>query len=51
MVSKEKVQARLEDLKKQRETLLANINAIAGAIQICEQLLADEDTDAEASTV
>ena len=44
----DKINAKLVELQKQRETLLANLNAVAGAIQVCEALLkeeADGETD------
>lgn len=42
------LEEKLSDLKKQREQLIANVNAIAGAIQLCEQLIAEEKEDAKA---
>ena len=39
MLTKEQLEAKLAELNKQRETLIANVNALAGAIQLCEQFL------------
>ena len=35
------VEAKLEALRQDRERLLADLNAVIGAIQLCEQLLAE----------
>lgn len=37
-----KIEKRLAELKQQRESLVANLNALAGAIQVLEQLLEPE---------
>ena len=37
------VEAKLEALRQDRERLLADLNAVIGAIQLCEQLLAPEN--------
>ena len=44
MITKEKLQERLDTYKSQREQLTANANALAGAIQILEQVLIEFDT-------
>ena len=36
------IEAKLEALRQDRERLLADLNAVIGAIQLCEQLLAPE---------
>jgi uncharacterized protein YoxC len=41
MITVPMLELRLDGLKKQREQLLANINAVAGAIQMCEELIAE----------
>ena len=33
------IEAKLEALRRDRERLLADLNAVIGAIQLCEQLL------------
>lgn len=33
--------AKLEDLAKQKEQLIANLNAVSGAEQVCRELLND----------
>jgi len=38
-MTKELVEARLEELKKQRQQLMDNANAFTGAIQDCEHWL------------
>lgn len=43
--TKEQLVERLADLKKQREQLVANANACAGAVQAVEAILADHFTD------
>ena len=35
------IEAKLEALRRDRERLLADLNAVIGAIQLCEQLLAE----------
>ena len=35
------VEAKLEALRQDRERLLADLNAVIGAIQLCEQLLTE----------
>ena len=52
MIKKEDVQKRLDSLKEQREKVVAQANAIAGAIQTLESLLTDvdkEDTNEQSS--
>lgn len=39
MISIEKLQAKRTELRQQREQLIANANAVSGAIQLCEDLL------------
>ena len=41
MVTLETLQKRLDDLKKSREQALANLNALAGAMQTVEELIAE----------
>jgi hypothetical protein len=38
-ITKEYVQTQIENLKKQNEQHVANVNAVSGAIQVYEQLL------------
>lgn len=40
---KEQIEKKLADLQKQREQLVANLNAISGAIQILTELLETPD--------
>lgn len=39
---KEKLQAKLDSLVKEREGVLANLNAYNGAVEVLKQLIADE---------
>jgi prefoldin subunit 5 len=39
MITAEKIQARLDDLKAQADQLRGNLNAVGGAIQDCEYWL------------
>jgi prefoldin subunit 5 len=39
MITTEKIQARLDDLKAQADQLRGNLNAVGGAIQDCEYWL------------
>ena len=50
MVSKESLQTKLETFKSQLTQLQANSNALHGAIQVLEQLIAEEDIPAEVVT-
>ena len=43
MASKESLEQKLEALKRQLTQLQANSNAVQGAIQVLEQLIAEED--------
>jgi ABC-type transporter Mla subunit MlaD len=47
MVTNAVLQERLETLKQQREQVVANANAITGAIQVLESLLAEDQTPAQ----
>lgn len=47
-VTKELLDARIADLKKQLEQLQANAHAIGGALQVCESLLIEATLVAEA---
>ena len=42
-MTKEKLKEKIEGLKKEFAQLQANANAISGAIQFAEQLLAEEE--------
>ena len=44
MIKREAIEARLAELEKSREQMLAALNAHAGAIEVCKQLLNDADT-------
>ncbi len=46
-MNKEDLQKDLENFKKQREEMVANINAISGVISYIEQLLNSEDKKEE----
>jgi phage shock protein A len=46
MPSKESLQTKLDTFKSQLLQLQANSNALQGAIQMLEQLIAEEDTPA-----
>lgn len=41
-ILEDSITKKIESLKKQREELVANVNAISGAIQFAEQLLEEE---------
>ena len=41
MMTPDKIRARLDDLKRQRDQQIANANALGGAIQDCEYWLAE----------
>jgi hypothetical protein len=43
-ITRESIETKLKGLKEQLEQLKGNANAIAGAISITEQFLADFDT-------
>uniref|UniRef100_A0A6M3IEM1 Uncharacterized protein n=1 Tax=viral metagenome TaxID=1070528 RepID=A0A6M3IEM1_9ZZZZ len=43
MITREAIEARLADLRAQREQLVGNLNAFNGAIQDCEFWLAEVD--------
>ncbi len=49
MITRETIEARLAELRAQREQMIANLNAIGGAIQDCEFWLSElekaEETD------
>lgn len=47
MASKESLEKKLETFKSQLTQLIANINALQGAIQVIEQLIAEEDAPVE----
>lgn len=47
MIIREAIEARLADLKAQRDQLIANINACGGAIQDCEYWLSQLDAPAQ----
>ncbi len=38
----QQLEAKRDDLAKQKEQMLANLNAIVGAVQMVEQLIEDE---------
>jgi flagellar biosynthesis/type III secretory pathway chaperone len=42
-----KIKTELENLLKQKEQLLANLNALEGAIKMCEHLLKPEEKELE----
>jgi hypothetical protein len=43
MIERQAIEAKLTELKRSREQILATLNAHNGAIEICEQLLKDAD--------
>jgi hypothetical protein len=43
MASKESLQSKLDVFKSQLTQLIANTNALQGAIQVLEQLIVEED--------
>jgi septal ring factor EnvC (AmiA/AmiB activator) len=49
MITKESLESKLEGLKAQLEQLKVNGNAVAGAIQMMEQLIAEEKAAEEKS--
>jgi hypothetical protein len=45
VVKREAIETKLVELRKSREQALAVLNAHAGAIEVCEQLLKQADAD------
>lgn len=45
-MTREQVEKRLEALKLQQQQLVAQANAVAGAIQMCEDFLKDDEPPA-----
>ena len=41
-MTKQEIQAKLSDLTDRRQQMLANLNAISGAMQLCEEMLREE---------
>ena len=41
MITKEDLIAKREELMRERQSLFANINAVGGALELCEVLLAE----------
>ena len=42
MITRERIEQTLSELRKQYQQLMDNGNALGGAIQICEQFLAED---------
>ena len=41
-MTKQEIQAKLSDLTDRKQQMLANLNAISGTMQLCEELLREE---------
>ena len=41
-MTKQEIQAKLSDLTDRRQQMLANLNAISGAMELCEEMLREE---------
>lgn len=41
-MTKQEIQAKLSDLTERKQQMLANLNAISGAMQLCGELLREE---------
>ena len=41
-MTKQEIQAKLSDLTDRKQQMLANLNAISGAMQRCEEMLREE---------
>lgn len=41
-MTKQEIQAKLSDLTDRKQQMLANLNAISGAMQLCEEMLREE---------
>lgn len=50
MISKEKIEKRKAELLKQAEELKANLQAVSGAIQLCDLLLSELSTPSDPTT-
>ena len=48
MIPREKLEARKNELLAQKEQLVANLNAVGGALQVLEQLLSEPTVEVEA---
>ena len=42
-ITRESVEAKLVELRKQYQQIMDNGNAVGGAVQICEQMLVEDD--------
>jgi prefoldin subunit 5 len=49
-MTREAIERRIEDLKKSRENLISNVNAVTGAIQDCEFWLGQVNNEASHQT-
>ena len=45
-----KITQKIEEIRKQREQLMANLNALAGAEQVLQQLLNEMESDDDGKT-
>lgn len=41
-MTKQEIQTKLSDLTNRKQQMLANLNAISGAMQLCEEMLREE---------
>jgi hypothetical protein len=48
MVTRESIEQKLDGLRKQHEQLIGQVNAVGGAIQLCEQLIKELTEQPEA---
>ena len=46
-MTKQEIQAKLSDLTDRKQQMLANLNAISGAMQLCEEMLRGETEQEE----
>lgn len=45
MINKEKIEEKLAEIQKQKEQMVANLNAISGAEQALQQLISECDSE------
>ena len=49
MITREYLENRIKELTASRDKLMANVNLMNGAVQVCQQLLADLAKEADAA--
>lgn len=45
MIDKEKIEIKLAEIRKQKEQMVANLNALSGAEQALQQLISEYDIE------